>query len=158
MSVDEIYSDPSGAYQSRFAALRDRAIQFIPIDPGFPYVEPDDTVVDDSGQLIRRSVAKLPKEEEPQPAKPDVALLFPELMGYKDWDRDKLVATVEQMALDWVSLNSIHNFTAERNQWCGDYEDRQRKHNREFKILELKPRSSAVERGAVREPYNRYML
>ena len=55
--------------------------------------------------------------------------------------RAELLALVDQMQKDWVTLNEYMNRTASYFSWCGDYEERQRQYNHQMKVLKLQPRS-----------------
>lgn len=62
---------------------------------------------------------------------------FEALDGFRRKTRGELIALIEQMATDWMTLNVIHNRRAESNDWCPEYEDHQRDHNRSLVVLQL---------------------
>jgi hypothetical protein len=92
------------------------------------------------GKIVRYLYPK------PKPL-PTAADAFTALLGYRTMTRAQLVALVEQMATDWRILNDIHNQSAQRNNWCGEYEDRQYRHNQSFRVLKLVGRNPGIQRG-----------
>ena len=79
--------------------------------------------------------------DEPKETEPPVTVLYPALHGLEKLKKAELIALIEQMATDWRTLNGIHNHTAEHRDWCSDYEERQRMHNKRFGVLRLMGRS-----------------
>lgn len=75
----------------------------------------------------------------PLPAKD---LLEPELRNLKKLKKAELVAIAEAMILDFQTLNGIYNSRADENGWCGEYEGRQARYNRQFRVFRLCGRDS----------------
>jgi hypothetical protein len=54
--------------------------------------------------------------------------------------REQLLAVVDQMQRDWVTLNTFLNATACSFGWCEEYEERLDVYNGYFEVLKLEPR------------------